>query len=620
MEPTPRNIQLTAYALGELPPDEAAEVEARLATSEEDRRFVEQIRQTGDQLAAAFAEEPSVDALSDEQRQAIAEAVDHPLMLDDDADDPDADAQTGSRLRLPFWIGQLAAACLLVAATVAITLSVADDPVASTQDRLAMEPGDAADDRAESMVRENAETLESAADAPAAMERRRAQPPDSMRDEAVAMREEVDADVADDVAPGPTPSAERPAPSDALASRSARAPEEPEADGRDIAGTMSFADPGFDNRGTLGFTPVSHQPVISPEVALETERLDALAERLGAARPGAGDRVPVDALVSNVRYSYPAPRGATEPVAVYVETNAAPWNPQNQLVRIGLQATGPSHGEDRSGGAAAAPKAGKKIETEAQASASGELRQGAPIAAEDVQLEIRFNTEQVAAYRMITPPTATPAGSGARRDDKSRALSLEPGQQVTTLFEIIPSPQQLAQARIASAPTPDAARSQLRAIERQLGEHEPGTEDYTRQLMALNAGNEMVQKLDRKQTSAGPAGAQAEGGQTTSGDELLTVNVRFRLANGPTQTVSVPVPANARRWTESSKDQRFLNGVANFQRALEQPQAPAATQRQIDEAIEQAEQGLAEPDRASRAKVIDLMKQARQQVGEQAEE
>ena len=59
MNPDPEDVQLTAYALGELPASEVAEVEARLATSAEARQEVDEIRQLAGTLTQAFAQEVS---------------------------------------------------------------------------------------------------------------------------------------------------------------------------------------------------------------------------------------------------------------------------------------------------------------------------------------------------------------------------------------------------------------------------------------------------------------------------------------------------------------------------------------------------------------------------------
>ena len=64
--------KLTAYALGELPARERAEVEARLAESEALRRELEEIHSTVAALRDALAAEPHVE-LSPQQRAAIEE-------------------------------------------------------------------------------------------------------------------------------------------------------------------------------------------------------------------------------------------------------------------------------------------------------------------------------------------------------------------------------------------------------------------------------------------------------------------------------------------------------------------------------------------------------------------
>jgi anti-sigma factor RsiW len=70
----PDDPRLTAYALGELDPNERAEVEAMLAESSEARVALEEIRETIGLLSGELTFEPAL-TLTMTQRQAVEQAV-----------------------------------------------------------------------------------------------------------------------------------------------------------------------------------------------------------------------------------------------------------------------------------------------------------------------------------------------------------------------------------------------------------------------------------------------------------------------------------------------------------------------------------------------------------------
>jgi hypothetical protein len=109
------STRLTAYALGELSPDDPAEaaliaeVEAHLADNPEARAMVEDIRRIAGLLETDLAAEPA-DTLTDDQRQAIHAAADTPA---------DAPAKPKKRFRIGTWAFR--AAALLLACLVGAT-------------------------------------------------------------------------------------------------------------------------------------------------------------------------------------------------------------------------------------------------------------------------------------------------------------------------------------------------------------------------------------------------------------------------------------------------------------------------------------------------------------------
>jgi Ca-activated chloride channel homolog len=108
--------RLTAYALGELPENERAEIEKQLATSEEIRREVEEIRATAAALRDALAAAPR-QQLNSEQRAIVETAAGRSRVL-----------RSASRRRWAVAGGLAAAACLVVAALVVFTSNSAVAP------------------------------------------------------------------------------------------------------------------------------------------------------------------------------------------------------------------------------------------------------------------------------------------------------------------------------------------------------------------------------------------------------------------------------------------------------------------------------------------------------------
>lgn len=123
---TPLNeITLTAYALGELDPTEARQVESLLAGDSQARRQLDEIRAAAAQIEHALSDAPAL-SLSDEQRQKItaAAATATPLTI----------TPPPSRWRLGRWTQLALAACVAIAAGLVFLPSLSHVRTRATMD------------------------------------------------------------------------------------------------------------------------------------------------------------------------------------------------------------------------------------------------------------------------------------------------------------------------------------------------------------------------------------------------------------------------------------------------------------------------------------------------------
>jgi hypothetical protein len=181
------------------------------------------------------------------------------------------------------------------------------------------------------------------------------------------------------------------------------------------------------------FLKADQNPISRFSAAMNTASYANVRRYLNQNQLPPRDAVRIEAMVNYFSYNYPRPAG-NHPFGASIEAAAAPWNPLHRLVRIGIKA----RGED------------------------SRLPAGNTVA-KDVKLEIEFNPAVVGEYRLIddgSPALSTPASS---RDSKD-AGSVEAGQTLTALYEIVPKASKSASTRALTvnisykAPNGDAAR------------------------------------------------------------------------------------------------------------------------------------------------------------------
>lgn len=111
------DARLTAYALGELPPNETQEVETLLASSPEARQEVEEIRGFAELLTQVFEREAAEKPVAGVDAEALVTPGEEPVVASSETDDPKIVPMPGRGSRWTLWagIGVAAAICLLSA-------------------------------------------------------------------------------------------------------------------------------------------------------------------------------------------------------------------------------------------------------------------------------------------------------------------------------------------------------------------------------------------------------------------------------------------------------------------------------------------------------------------------
>jgi secreted protein with Ig-like and vWFA domain/anti-sigma factor RsiW len=111
------DARLTAYALGELPPHEAQEVEALLASSPEARQEVEEIRGFAELLTQVFVREAAEKSVAEMDVEALVPTRDEPAVDASETEDSRIVPMPERGSRWPLWagIGVAAAICVLAA-------------------------------------------------------------------------------------------------------------------------------------------------------------------------------------------------------------------------------------------------------------------------------------------------------------------------------------------------------------------------------------------------------------------------------------------------------------------------------------------------------------------------
>lgn len=371
---------LTAYALGELPDDEAARVESALKDDSEAQRIVSEVRHVEATLRAELAAEPTV-GLTDEQRSAVESQIDGgstggtsqvlsgPIPIEQGARDSPGDAPLIETSRRGWRVaGGFALAACLVAGFVWVA-SISDwfqpdrtgtpDEVAAAekQSRADGAQNERSDFTMDQMVDDARMFAEAPADSDAARRnsaRSRSLP--TAGADAEPARERTFA--------GPAMESERrqqgvgipgggggfgggggavqsPAPQpDATLRRF-------QDDDRNLPLDRDDGEARGEAANTESYQHIVENPFISPhgEGALSTFSIDVdtasysnVRRFLNSGQLPPSDAVRIEEFVNYFNYDYDAPTGE-HPFSVDLEVGAAPWQPAHRLVRIGLKGT-----------------------------------------------------------------------------------------------------------------------------------------------------------------------------------------------------------------------------------------------------------------------------------------
>lgn len=86
-----------------------------------------------------------------------------------------------------------------------------------------------------------------------------------------------------------------------------------------------------------GFKKASLEPLSTFSADVDTASYNMLKEQINRGWRIQKDGVRTEALINNFAYNYPAPQG-NDPIGINIEYAPAPWNANNQLVKIGVKA------------------------------------------------------------------------------------------------------------------------------------------------------------------------------------------------------------------------------------------------------------------------------------------
>jgi Ca-activated chloride channel homolog len=86
-----------------------------------------------------------------------------------------------------------------------------------------------------------------------------------------------------------------------------------------------------------GFVRVSQEPLATFSIDVDTASFSNVRRFLNQNQLPPKDAVRIEELVNYFTYDYPSPSGG-RPIAASIAVTAAPWNPRNRLVRIGVRA------------------------------------------------------------------------------------------------------------------------------------------------------------------------------------------------------------------------------------------------------------------------------------------
>ncbi|MEX1017541.1 MAG: von Willebrand factor type A domain-containing protein [Phycisphaeraceae bacterium] len=278
--------------------------------------------------------------------------------------------------------------------------------------------------------------------------------------------------------------------------------------------------------------------------------------------------------------------------------------------------------------------------------------------ARDVKLQVEFNPARVARYRLIGyEKRIMPTEHFA--DDTKRAGNIGAGHTVTALYEVVPvgvadaaQPQTVAERRIEIGSEVEvrifeliqpgkmatfrrevdaAGRIELPVI----GKVEAAglsVGQLQRRIVDRLAEDEVLRDATvevRVVRAAEPAAARepmryqrtTELTDAADSDELLTLNIRYKLPDAPMDTantsklIQVPVADSDQAWEQADADTRFAAAVAGFGMLLrDSPHKGSADFAQV---IEWAEAALGDDPHGRRAEFVDLVRTARDLHGDE---
>jgi Ca-activated chloride channel homolog len=202
--------------------------------------------------------------------------------------------------------------------------------------------------------------------------------------------------------------------------------------------------------------------------------------------------------------------------------------------------------------------------------------------AKDVKLQLEFNPERVAGYRLLGYENRLLAAADFN-DDTKDAGDVGAGHRVTALYEIVPTGSPVPTAIPAPSPAPTAH-----------GYPEPPSTPAT------DVGPTATPDVDPLRYADPDAVAASE---------ILTVKLRYKLPDAEASTRSIhPLPDRHGAFTEASASMRFSAAVAAFGMLLRgSPHSGSAT---YADARAWAESALGDDPAGYRVGFIDLIDRA----------
>ncbi len=314
---SPDDPRLSAYAFGELSPEEAAEVAAAIKDNPALAAEVDAIRALGGELESALAAEtlPATEPVN------LAEPIEFPL---------------GRRTvkRFPYFlVSGLAAAGFAVLVVVQSpdsplvgTQEVAVAPAAQPMEMVTYDPHAPSSDRLADRSSESAEIEVSFSEVPAATDNLATPVPPPLSSATGPM-----------VGSGKPPAGAKRmavAPSAELTAASGRMMSLAAVEAADRGGGEGYA-----TQEAHGWQQVSHQPLSTFGVDVDSASYANVRRFLNNGSLPPVDAVKIEELVNAFPYDYAAPEAHQDaPLRANLEVASAPWAPEHRLVRIGLKA------------------------------------------------------------------------------------------------------------------------------------------------------------------------------------------------------------------------------------------------------------------------------------------